>query len=90
MIILCMINTLEREDKLLDIRGTLFKLLNGVFHTKTFYIKVVVKCQINLFFKFIIIKIQLIICYYHIVLRKTLNLLLQEIQTPPKLLEMKG
>ncbi len=52
---------------------TLFKLLNGVFRAKTFYIKVVLKYHINLFFKFIIIKNQLIICYYYLVLRETLN-----------------
>jgi hypothetical protein len=65
----------------LDIRGTLFKLLNGAFRAKTFYMKVVLKYQINLFFKFVIIKTQLITRYYHLVLRETLNLL-QEIQTP--------
>ena len=63
----------------------LFKLLNGVFHAKTFYMKVVLKYQINPFFKFSIIKTQLITHYYHIVLRETLNLYLhlQKIQTPP-------
>ncbi len=33
-----------------------FKLLNGIFRAKTFYMKVVLKYQINLFFKFVIIK----------------------------------
>ncbi len=78
-------NPRQRVDKLLDFRGTLFKLLNGVFRAKTFYIKVVLKYQINLFFKFVKNKTQLITRYYHIVLRETLNLHfhLQEIQTPP-------
>ena len=47
------------EDK--DFRVTFFKLLNGAFRTKTFYIKVALKYRINLFFKFIIIKTQSII-----------------------------
>mgnify|MGYP003702665719 CR=1 FL=1 len=34
----------------------LFKLLNGVFYPKTFYIKVALKHHINPFFKFVIIK----------------------------------
>jgi hypothetical protein len=38
--------------------------------------KVVLKYQINQFFKFIIIKIQLIARYYHLVLRETLNIYL--------------
>ena len=67
----------------MDTHGTLFKLLNSVFRAKTFYMKVVLKYQINTFFKFIIIKTQLITRYYHIVLREILNLHLQEIQTPP-------
>ena len=49
--------------------------------------KVVLKYQINLFFKFVIIKTQLITSYYHLVLRKTLNLHLHlhlyKIQTEP-------
>ena len=53
---------LQKVDKILDICGTLFNLLNGVFRAKTFYIKVALKYQINLFFKFVIIKTQLIIC----------------------------
>jgi hypothetical protein len=59
----------------LDSRDTLIKLLNGVFRVKTFYMKVALKYQINLFFKFIIIKTQLITCYYHLILRETLKLL---------------
>lgn len=43
-------------DKLLNIRGTFFKRLNGVFRVKIFYTKVVIKYQNNLFFKFVIIK----------------------------------
>ncbi len=39
------------------IKGPLFKLLNDVFRVKTFYMKVILKYKINLFFKFIIIKI---------------------------------
>ncbi len=66
-------------DENLDTRGTLFKLLNGVFRVKIFYMKVVPKYQINPFFKFVIIKIQLITSYYHLVLRKILHLHLQEI-----------
>ena len=48
--------------------------------------KVVLKYQINPFFKFVIIKTQLITCYYHLVLHETLNLHLhlQKIQTPPQ------
>lgn len=38
-----------------------FKLLNGVFHLKTFYIEIALKYQIDSFFKSIIIKTQLII-----------------------------
>ena len=47
--------------------------------------KVILKYEINPFFKFIITKTQLIICYYHIILREPLNLYfhLQKIQTPP-------
>ncbi len=69
----------------MDFRGTLFKLLNRVFRVKTFYMKVILKCQINPFFKFIVIKAQLITRYYHIVLREILdlNLHLKKIQTPP-------
>ena len=52
----------EKLDKLLDKSDTLFKPLNGVFHAKTFYMKVVLKYEINPFFKFIIIKTQLIMC----------------------------
>ena len=75
----------QKLDKLLDTRDTLFKLLNIAFHAKSFYIKVVLKYHINLFFKFVIIKTQLITCYYHIVLRETFNICvhLQKIQTPP-------
>jgi hypothetical protein len=65
----------------------LFKLLNGAFRTKTFYMKVALKYQINPFFKFVIIKAQLVTRYHHLVLCETLNLYLhlhlQEIQTPP-------
>ena len=43
-------------DTVLDFRGTLYKVLNGVFRVKTFYKKVVLKYQINPFFKFVIIK----------------------------------
>jgi hypothetical protein len=72
----------------LDTRGTLFKLLNGAFRAKTFYMKVALKYQINQFFMFVIIKTQLIARYYHLVLCETLNLYLhlhlQEIQTPPQ------
>jgi hypothetical protein len=74
---------LQALDEILDFRGTLLKLLNGVFHAKNFYMKVVLKYHINPFFKFVIIKTQLITRYYHLVLRETLNLYLQEIQTPP-------
>jgi hypothetical protein len=74
-------------DEDLDFRGTLLKPLNGAFRAKTFYMEVVLKYQINPFFKFVIIKTHLITRYYHIVLRETLNLYLhlhlQEIQTPP-------
>ncbi len=63
-------------DEILDARSTLFKLLNSVFCAKTFYMKVALKYQINPFFKFVIIKTQLITRYYHLVLRETLNLYL--------------
>jgi hypothetical protein len=53
----------QKLDKLLDTRDTLFKLLNGTFRVKTFYMKVVLKYQINPFFKFVIIKTQLITRY---------------------------
>ena len=43
-------------DKHLDKNDMFFKLLNGVFRVKTFYIKVVLKYKINLFFKFVIIQ----------------------------------
>ena len=79
----------QKLDKLLDKSGTLFKLLNSAFRAKTFYMKVVLKyTKINSFFKFIIIKTQLITYYYHLVLRETLNfyLHLHEIQTPPEFL----
>ncbi len=66
-------------DEILVIRGTLIKLLNGVFRAKTLYMKVALKYQSNLFFKFVIIKTQVITRYYHLVLRETLNLYLQEI-----------
>ena len=51
----------KKVNKILDICGTLFKLLNGAFCTKTFYINVALKYQINLFFKFVMIKTELII-----------------------------
>ena len=75
----------QKLDKLLDTHSTLFKLLNSAFRAKTFYVKVVLKYTINRFFKFIIIKTQLITRYYHLVLRKIFNLYIQEIQTPPRL-----
>ena len=50
-------------DKLLDTRGTLFKLLNGTFRAKTFYMKVILKYQNNLFFKFVIVETQLVTRY---------------------------
>ena len=65
---------LQRLDEVLDFRGTHFKLLNGAFRAKTFYMKVVIKYQINPFFKFVVIKTQLNTHYYHLILRKTLNL----------------
>jgi hypothetical protein len=78
---------LKRVDEILDTRGTLFKRLNDVFRAKTFYMKIDLKYQINLFFKLVIIKTQLIKRYYHLGFRETLNLYLrlhlQEIQTPP-------
>ena len=49
--------------------------------------KVALKYRINQIFKFVIIKTQLITCYYHLILREALNLYLnlhlhlQEIQT---------
>ena len=60
-------------DENLDTRDTLFKLLSGVFRVKTFYIKVVLKYQINIFFKFVIIKTQIVTHYYHIILCETLK-----------------
>jgi hypothetical protein len=39
-------------DEILDYRGTLFKLLNGAFCEKNFYMKVALKYHINSFFKF--------------------------------------
>ncbi len=54
-------NPLKKVDKLLDKSGTLFKLLNGAFRAKIFYMKVALKYYNNLFFKFIIIKTQSII-----------------------------
>ena len=39
----------QKLNKLLDTRGTLFKLLNSVFRVKTFYMKVIPKYQINTF-----------------------------------------
>ena len=70
----------------MDTHGTLFKLLNGAFRVKTLCMKVALKYHINLFFKFRIIKTQLITYYYNLVLRETLNLHLhfhlQDIQTP--------
>jgi hypothetical protein len=60
----------------LDTRGTLFKLLNGMFRAKIFYMKVALKYHINPFFKFVVIKTQLITCYYHLVLREKLNVYL--------------
>jgi hypothetical protein len=44
-----------------NFRGMFFKLLNNAHHVKTFNIRVALKYQINLFFKFVIIKTQLII-----------------------------
>lgn len=42
-----------------------FKLLNGMFHSKTFfYIKVALKYETDSFFKSIIIKTQLIMCFF--------------------------
>jgi hypothetical protein len=76
----------QKLDKRLDTRGKLFKLLDGAFRAKTLYMKFVLKYQINPFFKFVIIKTQLITRYYHLVLCETLNLYfhlhLQKIQTP--------
>ncbi len=60
-----------------------FKLLNGIFRAETFYIKIVLKYQIKPFFKFVIIKTQLITRYCHLILREKLNFYLQEIQTLP-------
>jgi hypothetical protein len=67
---------MQGVDKVSDIRGTLFKLLNGAFRMNTFYMKVVLKYQINPFLKFVIIKTQLITRYYHLILRETLKLYL--------------
>jgi hypothetical protein len=47
------------EDK--NFCDTFFKLLNGTFRTKTFYMKVALKYHINIFLKFVIIKTQSII-----------------------------
>ena len=84
MVNLCPFFSPTKLDKLLDARGMLFKLLNDAFRAKTFYMKVILKYKINPFFKFVIIQTQLITRYYHLVLRKILNLYLhlQEIQTP--------
>ena len=49
-------------DEIFHLHGTLLKLLNDVFRVRTFYIEVALKYHINLFFKFRIIKTQLIIC----------------------------
>ena len=65
---------MKRVDEILDTHGTLFNILNGAFRVKTFYMKVVLKYKINLFFKFVIIKTQLITRYYHLVLCGILNL----------------
>jgi hypothetical protein len=51
----------QKFDENLDIHDTFFKLLNGVFCAKDFYMEVALKYQINIFFKFVIIKTQLII-----------------------------
>ena len=67
----------------MNFRDMLLKWLNGAFHMKIFCMKVVLKYQINLFIKFVIIKSQLITSYYRLVLRKTLNFHLQEIQREP-------
>ncbi len=78
---------LQTLDEVLNFHGTLFKLLNCAFRrAKIFYIKIVLKYQINPFFKLVIIKTQLSTRYYHLVLSETVNLHLhlQEIQTPPK------
>jgi hypothetical protein len=48
-------------DSLSIFISTLFKLLNNISCVETFYIEVVLKYQINLFLKFIIIKTQLIV-----------------------------
>ena len=34
----------QEGDEILDTRRTLFKLLNGAIHEKTFYMKVALKC----------------------------------------------
>ncbi len=67
---------LQAQDSILDTRGTFFKLLNGVFRAKNFYMKVALKYQTNPFFKFVIIKTQLITRYYHLILCETFNLYL--------------
>jgi hypothetical protein len=77
----------QELNEILDTRGTLFKLLNDVFRAKIFYMKIALKYQINSFFKFVIIKTQIITCYYHLVLSfcvKHLIFILIEIQTPLK------
>jgi hypothetical protein len=48
----------QKLDENLDIYDTLFKLLNGTFRAKTFYMEVTLKYHINIFFKFVIIKYQ--------------------------------
>ena len=67
----------------MDTHGMLFKLLNDAFREKIFYMKIVLKYHINLFFKFVITKTQLITRYYYLVLRETLNFHLHSMQTPP-------
>ena len=66
-----------------------------MFRVKTFYIKVVIKYKVNTFFKFIIIKTQLITSYYHLILCEIFNFYLhlhlhfQNILTPPYMWLMK-
>ena len=68
-----------------------FKLLNGVFRAETFYVKVSLKHQINLFLKFIIIKTQLITRYYRLILFETLNFNhLQEIRVHVEIGDTRG
>jgi hypothetical protein len=61
---------LQGVDENVDIRGMLFKLLNNMFCVKTSNVKVALKYQINLFFKFVIIITQLttVFCVKHSIL----------------------